>query len=308
MRIVFMGTPEFAVPTLDILLKNNFDIAAVITAPDKPAGRGQQLSQSAVKKYALAAGLPILQPTNLKNPEFIAQLKALDADIQVVVAFRMLPAAIYGMPPKGCINLHASLLPQYRGAAPINWAVINGEATTGLTTFFIVEAIDTGQIIFQTPIEIAPDDTAGSLHDRMLKPGAELMLKTVRAIEAGNAPSRPQNLEEMTHAAPKIYTETCQIDWEKNARQLYNFIRGLSPYPTALSILNGQVLKVYAVARTGQATEMPAGSLYTDGKKQLWVATADEWLALVDIQLQGKKKMSAEEFLRGYRGELLKLG
>ncbi|MEO6133799.1 MAG: methionyl-tRNA formyltransferase, partial [Ginsengibacter sp.] len=239
LRIVFMGTPDFAVPSLRTLYEAGFDIAAVVTAPDKPAGRGLQLTESAVKKFAVEKNLKILQPEKLKNLEFIEALENLKADVQVVVAFRMLPEVVWNMPPLGTINLHGSLLPQYRGAAPINWAIINGEKETGVTTFKLQHAIDTGNILFQEKIKIEEDDTAGTVHDKMMKTGAQLLLHTLDELAAGNTsetrqPETDLTGEELKHA-PKIFTETCEIDWNNNIDTTYNFIRGLSPYPTAFT-------------------------------------------------------------------------
>ncbi|HQD13162.1 MAG TPA: methionyl-tRNA formyltransferase, partial [Chitinophagales bacterium] len=248
LRIVFMGTPDFAVPSLDILVQNNYDVVGVITAPDKPAGRGQQLQQSAVKKYAVEKGLHILQPEKLKNPEFIAELKALEANLFIVVAFRMLPEMVWQMPEYGTFNLHASLLPQYRGAAPINWAVINGEKETGVTTFFLQHEIDTGNIILQETIKIEEEDNAGTVHDKLMNVGSQLVLKTVRAIEENKVQESPQsaiNSPQLKHA-PKIFKETCLIDWQRPAAEIHNLIRGLSPYPAAFTYLDGKVLKIYS--------------------------------------------------------------
>ncbi|MFN3316928.1 MAG: methionyl-tRNA formyltransferase, partial [Raineya sp.] len=235
MRIIFMGTPEFAVPSLQVLVENGYNIVGVVTAPDKPAGRGKQMQVSEVKQYALSQNLPILQPEKLKSPDFLAELQALKADLQVVVAFRMLPEVVWAMPPIGTFNLHASLLPKYRGAAPINWAIINGETETGVTTFFLQHEIDTGNIIFQEKEPISPTDTAGSLYQRLMHKGAKLVLKTVQTIEKGDVQTFPQ-VGEITHA-PKIFRETCQIDWNKTSTEIYNFVRGLAPYPAAWTTL-----------------------------------------------------------------------
>lgn len=314
MRIVFMGTPEFAVTTLKTLLDNNYEIAAVVTAPDKPAGRGKKLQASEVKKFALERNLPVLQPEKLKNPDFLAQLKALNADLQVVVAFRMLPEVVWSMPPKGTINLHASLLPQYRGAAPINWAVINGEKESGVTTFFISKDIDTGEIIYQETVPIGPDQTAGELHDKLMETGAGLLLKTVKDIENGSCPHTRQS--ELTDSvalkpAPKIFKEDCKIDWNKPGKDIHNFIRGLSPYPTAWTeIRTGQdpdkkislkiFLSNFEENHKGSQSEK-LGEIFTDNKKYIKVAVQGGFIYLNSIQLPGHGCLSAEEFLRGFR-------
>lgn len=294
-----MGTPEFAVSSLDILVQNGYEIVGVITVPDKPAGRGHKLQQSAVKKYALEHNLPILQPEKLKDPVFIEQLQALNADLQVVVAFRMLPAVVFQMPRYGTFNLHASLLPQYRGAAPINWAVINGDTESGVTTFFIEQQIDTGNIIFQEKTPIAPNQTAGELHDVLMDIGAKLVLKTVQAIEAGNCTTQPQpNLPEL-RPAPKIFTETCCINWQQPTAQVYNFVRGLSPYPAAFTTLHDKILKIYQAKPIIEMYNQTAGTFVTDQKTYLHIATADGWIDVLELQMEGKKRMGVQEFLRG---------
>ncbi|MEZ4888385.1 MAG: methionyl-tRNA formyltransferase [Chitinophagales bacterium] len=301
MRIVFMGTPDFAVPSLDILLQNGYDIVGVITATDKRAGRGNKLQQSEVKKYALEKGLNVLQPKNLKNEDFQAELKALKADLQVVVAFRMLPASVFEMPPKGTINLHGSLLPQYRGAAPINWAVINGDKESGVTTFFIEQKIDTGEIIFQAKVPIAETDTAGDLHDALQEVGAKLLLKTVNAIRDGDYPKTKQVFEGEPKKAPKIFKEDCEINWKQSTETVYNFIRGMSPYPTAFTHLDGQSLKVFSSAKIMENHGYEADTWLSDGKTFLRVATLDGFIDLKEVQLQGKKRLMVDAFLRGYR-------
>ncbi|MBK9458671.1 MAG: methionyl-tRNA formyltransferase [Sphingobacteriales bacterium] len=299
MKIVFMGTPEFAVSSLDILVQNGYEIVGVITVPDKPAGRGHKLQQSAVKKYALEHNLPVLQPEKLKDPVFIEQLQALNADLQVVVAFRMLPAVVFQMPRYGTFNLHASLLPQYRGAAPINWAVINGDTESGVTTFFIEQQIDTGNIIFQEKTPIAPNQTAGELHDVLMDIGAKLVLKTVQAIEAGNCTTQPQpNLPDL-RPAPKIFTETCRINWQQPTAQVYNFVRGLSPYPAAFTTLHDKILKIYQAKPIIEMYNQTAGTFVTDQKTYLHIATADGWIEVLELQMEGKKRMGVQEFLRG---------
>lgn len=300
LRIIFMGTPQFAVPSLQKLTKAGFTIAAVITAPDKPAGRGLQLQESPVKKYALENNLPVLQPTNLKSAEFIGQLKLLNADLQVVVAFRMLPEEIWNMPPLGTINLHASLLPDYRGAAPINHAIINGEKETGLTTFFIKKEIDTGEIIFREKIIINEKDTAGLLHDKMMTTGAELLLKTVLAIESGKYPKTPQT-NTSKKIAPKIFKADCRIQWEQPTIKVYNFIRGLSPYPAAWTLLENKTIKLLIIAYVLDGKLQKPGSISTDKKTFLRFATIDGYIDVLELQLEGKKKMSVTEFLKGYR-------
>ena len=294
-----MGTPEFAVPSLQILVENEYTVVAVITAPDKPKGRGQKVIPSPVKEYAISRNIPVLQPTNLKSPDFQEELKSLNANLQIVVAFRMLPEAIWSMPSIGTFNLHASLLPKYRGAAPINWAIINGEEETGITTFFLQHEIDTGNILFQEKEPIHPDDTAGSLYERLMLKGSRLVLKTVQAIEEGNFHPKPQADTAATHA-PKIFRETCQIDWHKPAAQIRNFVRGLSPYPAAWTDLNGQHCKIYGVSTRGErAQHLKPAELDTDNKNYIAIKAADELVFIDELQLQGKKRMPAEDFLRG---------
>jgi methionyl-tRNA formyltransferase len=302
-----MGTPDFAVATLKSIVESGYDVVGVITAPDKPTGRGQIMSESAVKKYAVSQNLTILQPEKLKNPDFLNQLKSLNADLQVVVAFRMLPEVVWSMPPKGTINLHGSLLPQYRGAAPINWAIINGETYTGVTTFFIEKEIDTGHIIFSDLIEIGPDQTAGEVHDLMMEVGANLVIKTLKAIESGSYPSQPQDFSHELKHAPKIFKETCEIDWGSSAKTIHNFVRGLSPFPGAWTTFQNKNLKIFKVDFfEGNIDQMVTISneifeLRTDQKKFLIAKTDDGWLNLSIIQLEGKKRMNTEDFLRGYR-------
>eukprot|EP01132_Coremiostelium_polycephalum_P013754 gene13754-16737_t len=282
MKIVFMGTPDFAVASLDALFKAGFEIAAVVTAADKPAGRGQKLSESAVKKYAQEKGLKVLQPVRLKDPEFIAELHDLKADLQVVVAFRMLPEAVWSMPPKGTINLHASLLPQYRGAAPINHAIINGEKESGVTTFFLKHEIDTGDIIFSEKVSIGPQDTAGELHDQLMQTGAGLLVKTVQAIADGNYTEQPQPQAADLKHAPKIFKDFCQIDWNQSAGLIHNLIRGLSPYPTAFTRLNDKTLKIFRAEIEEKEPGIAPGGFLTDGKSFLKFAAKDGFLKLTD--------------------------
>jgi len=301
LRIVFMGTPEFAVPMLDTLFHSQHQIVGVITAPDKPAGRGMQLSESDVKKYGVANGLNILQPEKLKNEAFLNELRALNADLFVVVAFRMLPELVWNMPPLGTINLHASLLPNYRGAAPINWAIINGEKETGVTTFKLQHEIDTGEIIQREKIAIRDDETVGELYHELMDIGKDVLLKTVNAIASGDYPLLPQDhITDVKHA-PKIFKETCRIDWGRDAATIYNLIRGLSPYPAAWTTLQGKTLKVYAADKTIETHEKPIGERETDGKTYLRYSCADGYISLTDLQLEGKKRMGVEEFLRGYK-------
>ncbi|NJM94328.1 MAG: methionyl-tRNA formyltransferase [Cytophagales bacterium] len=296
-----MGTPDFAVPSLRALVVAGFPVLAVITAPDKPKGRGLQPASSPVKQYAASVGLPVWQPANLKDPVFQAELAALGADLQVVVAFRMLPEAVWAMPAFGTFNLHASLLPQYRGAAPINWAVMNGETETGLTTFFLQHEIDTGSIIFQEKEPIHWDDTAGSLYERLMIKGANLVLQTAQAVEHGQVPSQAQTAMPGLKAAPKIFKETCQIDWGRPARELYHFVRGLAPYPTAWTQLEGKVLKVYWAQALDQDHSLSPGQWRSDGATYLHFATGAGWLELKDVQMEGKKRMDIQSFLRGYK-------
>ena len=316
-RIVFMGTPEFAVASLDAIVSAGYRVVAVITAPDKPAGRGMQVSVSAVKKYALEKGLPLLQPEKLKNPSFLEDLRTLKADLQIVVAFRMLPEAVWDMPSMGTVNLHGSLLPQYRGAAPINWAVINGEPLTGVTTFRLQHAIDTGNILMQESFPVGVDETAGEVHDKMKMIGARLLVRTIDGLVAGSLQETPQtdvfreqripgaNFEidpsELKHA-PKIVTETCRIDWNRPAWDVHNLIRGLSPFPTAFTELDGRILKIYRSEIEKKSPDTPPGTHDTDGKTYLRWATTDGYIRATELQLEGKKKMLIADFLRGYRG------
>ncbi|GAB3416773.1 methionyl-tRNA formyltransferase [Niabella aquatica] len=303
LRIIYMGTPEFAVAGLDALLQAGCNIVAVITAPDKPAGRGMELQQSAVKKYALQKTLTVLQPEKLKDPEFLHQLKILRADLQICVAFRMLPEVVWNMPPMGTINVHGSLLPQYRGAAPINWAVINGEKETGVTTFKLKHEIDTGDILLQESFPITEEDTAGTVHDKMMPVGANLLVRTVKELAAGSLKEMPQlvSTDTVIHHAPKIFTETCQVDPSKSVEKVFNLVRGLSPYPAAFTFLNGKKLKIFKCRKTNETPKTNAGEFETDGKTYLKLACGDGYLQLLEIQLEGKKRMNAEDFLRGYR-------
>ncbi len=310
-RIVFMGTPDFAVESLKALVEKGYQVAGVITAPDKPAGRGRQLSESAVKKYAVENNLKVLQPEKLKNPEFIAELQNLKADLQIVVAFRMLPEMVWAMPPMGTFNLHASLLPQYRGAAPLNWAIINGETETGVTTFLLSHEIDTGRIIFQEKVKIGENDTIGDLHDKLMNIGAGLVLKTVDVLAEGLAQTIDQEQlidnPERIRQAPKIFKDDCRIDWTNDTESVRNLIRGLSPYPAAWTELfhpdksESLTAKIYAASRDNSSLPAAPGSIQTDGKKFLRIACPDGWLSVSDIQLSGKKRMKIDELLRGFQ-------
>jgi methionyl-tRNA formyltransferase len=328
LRIVFMGTPEFAVASLDALVKAGCNIVGVITAPDKAAGRGLQLQQSAVKKYAVENNLHILLPEKLKNPDFLSELRSLDADLQIVVAFRMLPEAVWNMPPMGSVNLHGSLLPQYRGAAPINWAVINGEKETGVTTFKLKHEIDTGDILLQESFPIAETDNAGDVHDRMKVIGAALLVRTIKGLADGTLKETPQVVRRETsdvsgepakanspltthHSplkhAPKIFTETCKIDWNKPVEEVYNLIRGLAPYPAAFTFLKDKKLKVYTAEKINKTPAHPVGKFTTDNKTYLHVACSNGYISILELQLEGKKKMDIASFLRGYHFEVFDL-
>lgn len=301
MKIVFMGTPDFAVASLNALVEAGFDVVGVVTAADKPAGRGQKLHESAVKQYAVSKGIKVLQPLKLKDPLFIDELKSLNADLQVVVAFRMLPEMVWNMPAKGTINLHASLLPQYRGAAPINHAIINGEKESGVTTFFLKHEIDTGDVISSESVSINNDDTAGDLHDKLMNVGAGLLVKTVKAIEAGNYTEQPQPQSDELKHAPKIFKEHCLIDWNQSGDKIYNLIRGLSPYPTAFTKLNDKTLKVFKAEFEEKEPGISPGSFLSDGKTYLKFAARDGFIKFTDLQYEGKKRMQVDEFLRGMR-------
>lgn len=306
LRIVFMGTPEFAVASLDALVKAGCNIVGVITAPDKPAGRGMELQQSAVKKYAVENKLHVLQPEKLKNPQFLENLKALHADLQIVVAFRMLPELVWNMPPMGSVNLHGSLLPQYRGAAPINWAVINGEKETGVTTFKLKHEIDTGDILLQESFPIEETDNAGDVHDRMKEIGAQLLVKTIKGLADGSLKEKAQlstfNFQSSTlKHAPKIFTETCKIDFTKTADEVYDLIRGLAPYPAAFTFLQDKKLKIYKAEKIHNPVTATPGSFKTDSKSFLHFACGDGYISVLELQLEGKKKMAIADFLRGYR-------
>ena len=314
LRIVYMGTPDFAVEALRCLVEGGYNVVGVITMPDKPAGRGHKIQYSPVKQYALEQNLPLLQPIKLKDEAFLEELRAWKADLQIVVAFRMLPEVVWNMPRFGTFNLHASLLPQYRGAAPINWAVINGDTETGITTFFLQQAIDTGEVIQQVKVPITDTDNVGAVHDKLMNLGGKLVIETVDAIIAGTVKSIPQ--EEMAvvgelRYAPKIFKDTCKIDWNQSTKKVYDFIRGLSPYPAAWSELknaNGElvVAKIFDSEKIIENHNFEPGSLLSDGKKYLKVATNDGFINILALQLPGKKRLKIDELLRGYQfGNLL---
>jgi methionyl-tRNA formyltransferase len=295
-----MGTPDFAVPSLQILVQNGYKVVGVVTATDKYGGRGKkQLLESPVKKYAVEQGIPVLQPKNLKSPEFQEELRALNANLQVVVAFRMLPEAVWDMPEYGTFNLHGSLLPRYRGAAPINWAVINGDTETGVTTFFIRHEIDTGDVLFQEKMPIGPNETAGEVHDRMMLLGAETVLKTVKAIASGDYHLQKQD-DALATKAPKLFRETCEIDFDQPVEKVHNFVRGLSPYPAAWTTLDGKQLKVLRAHYEKADADAQPGTFISDNKSWIKVAAADGWLVVTELQLQGRKRMKTSDFLNGF--------
>ena len=304
LRIVFMGTPDFAVGILDTIYKNNYDIVGVITAPDKPAGRGQKVSMSAVKEYALEKNLRLLQPTNLKSEEFLAELKSLDANLQVVVAFRMLPEVVWKMPKLGTFNLHASLLPEYRGAAPINWAIINGETKTGVTSFFIDDKIDTGAMILSKETEIGADETAGELHDRLMHLGSETVLETLQLIESGNAITTLQENNPDVKTAYKLNKQNCKIDWSQSGNTIFNLIRGLSPYPAAWTFIKDGMqewnVKIYLASFEEKTHSETIGKITTT-KKEIFITTKDGLLKIESLQFPGKKRMLAHELLNGVK-------
>lgn len=306
-RIVFMGTPAFAVASLSALLQAKMNVVGVVTAPDKPAGRGMQLQQSAVKQFALAHQLPILQPEKLKSPEFIEALRQWKPDIQVVVAFRMLPEMIWSLPPMGTLNVHGSLLPQYRGAAPINWAIIHGEKETGVTTFQLQHAIDTGAILLQDRIPIGPNSTAGEIHDTMMEVGAQLLVKTLHGLMDNTIKAVPQEQiignDALKHA-PKIYTKDCEINWENNAATIHNLVRGLAPFPGAITKIDGKIVKLFLTKIIETSPQEAPGSFITDGKTYAKIACKDGYIELQDIQWEGKKRMPITDFLRGYQNQI----
>ena len=304
MRIIYMGTPEFAIPGLKILLENHYTIAAVVTAPDKPRGRGQQISFTPVKELALSHQLLVLQPQHLKDPGFVSTVVDLAPDLIIVVAFRILPKEIFTIPRYGSFNLHASLLPRYRGAAPINWAIMDGQQETGVTSFLLQEKVDTGSILLQARVRIGADETAGELHDKLSLIGAEIVLQTVRLFELGKAHPRPQD-DTLATPAPKIFREKCKIEWNNSAERVYDFVRGLSPHPCAWTIHEGRILRIYrsAVAQSTDAPSKVPGTVVAATKNQLVVACAQSVLSIVEVQQEGKKRMSIEDFLRGYKLE-----
>jgi methionyl-tRNA formyltransferase len=305
MKIVFMGTPEFAVPSLNILLENGFDVVGVITSTDKYGGRGgKKLIESAVKQFAVSKGLKILQPKNLKAPEFIDELKSLNADLQIVVAFRMLPEVVWNMPKLGTYNLHGSLLPKYRGAAPINWAIINGEKETGVTSFKLKHEIDTGDILFQEKIEIHPEENAGDIHDKMMELGAKVILKTVKAIEKGNVTFTKQD-NSLVSKAPKLNSDNCQIDFCDSTVNIFNKIRGLSPYPGAFTYIDDKICKIYKCEQAHD--NIPPHEIQTDNKNYLKIGCSDGCISVLELQLAGKKKMTIKELLNGYNIESNKI-
>ena len=302
LRIIFMGTPEFAVGILDTIIKNNYDVVGVITAADKPAGRGQKIKYSAVKEYALANNLTLLQPTNLKDESFLAELKALNANLQIVVAFRMLPKVVWEMPSLGTFNLHASLLPNYRGAAPINWAIINGETKTGVTTFFIDDKIDTGAMILNSEIAIEPEENAGQLHDRLMLLGSKTVIDTLKVIKNGNVTTTIQKDDAEIKTAYKLNKENCKIDWTKSGEEINNLIRGLSPYPASWCFLKDKdeelSIKIYEAKLVSESHSYEVGSLISS-KKEIKIAIKDGFIQLLSLQLPGKKRMQVAELLNG---------
>jgi methionyl-tRNA formyltransferase len=300
-RIVFMGTPAFAVASLKALLDAKMNVVGVVTAPDKPAGRGMQLQQSAVKQFALAHDLPIAQPEKLKSPEFYTQIQTWQPDIQIVVAFRMLPESIWSFPPMGTLNVHGSLLPQYRGAAPINWAIINGEKETGVTTFRLQHAIDTGDILLQERIPITPNMTAGELHDIMMEVGAKTLVTTLKGLMDHTIKATPQKEDAAIQHAPKIFTKDCSIDWHQPVASIHNLIRGLAPFPGALTKVDGKIVKLFSTSIINETPKEPIGSFVTDGKNYVRFACIDGYIQLNDIQWEGKKRMPIADFLRGFK-------
>ncbi|MDR0264535.1 MAG: methionyl-tRNA formyltransferase [Sphingobacterium sp.] len=304
MRIIFMGTPDFAVASLEALIQSGEQVVAVVTVPDKPAGRGQKIHESAVKIFAAQHNIPVLQPVKLRDEAFLNELRSFQADLQVVVAFRMLPELVWNMPKFGTINVHASLLPQYRGAAPINHAIINGEKESGVTTFLLQHEIDTGNILLSKKVAIKETDNAGDLHDKLMVAGAETLLQTIEQLKAGTLQPKPQDdliaAASLKHA-PKIFKEDCKINWDQPTAQVYNFIRGLSPYPAAFTLLNDKVLKIYRTEKELVHTPTIPGTIETDKKSFLKIAAQDGYIVISDLQLEGKKKMNVVDFLKGYR-------
>ena len=299
MKIIFLGTPDFAVASLQALIEHGMQVVAVVTAPDKPAGRGMKLQQSAVKKYAVEKNIPVLQPEKLKSPEFLDELRSYHADVQVVVAFRMLPEVVWNMPPLGTINVHASLLPNYRGAAPINWAIINGEKETGVTTFKLQHEIDTGHILLQSTVGITEQDTAGTLHDKLMTAGAALIVDTLHQLEKDHVAEKPQVVLDEHKHAPKLFTETCLIDWNHTTEHVYNLIRGLSPYPAAFTIVKDKKMKLFLCSKIIDAHQLQPGTLLSDNKHSIRFACTDGFIEVNELQLEGKTRMKTDDFLRG---------
>ncbi len=304
-KIVFMGTPDFAVESLDAIVEAGYEVGAVVTVPDRKSGRGLKVSYSAVKEYALAHSLPVLQPEKLRDPLFLEELQAVGADIFVVVAFRMLPQAVWGMAPMGTFNLHASLLPQYRGAAPINWAIINGETESGVTTFLLNEKIDEGKILLQSSTPITPEDNAGTLHDRLAAMGRTLVVETLKGLADGKLNPQPQPQQAELRPAPKIFKADCAIDWRRGGKEIFDFVRGLSPYPAATTTMSdgkgGTIeMKIYEVAYERCQHSAAVGSIESDQKKVLKIAVKDGFVMILSLQISGKKRISVGEFLRGY--------
>ncbi|MES2477888.1 MAG: methionyl-tRNA formyltransferase [Bacteroidota bacterium] len=301
-KIIFFGTPDFAVASLSALVSAGLNVIAVVTAPDKPSGRGLQINSTPVKQFAVAHSIPVLQPVKLKSPDFIEELKHLNADLHIVVAFRMLPEMVWNMPPMGTVNVHGSLLPQYRGAAPINWAIINGATETGVTTFKLKHAIDTGNILLRRKVNILPEDNAGTVHDKLMEMGAALLVETIKGLVENTIHEIPQDTitEPLIHA-PKIFKEDMKIDWNKEAQSIVNHIRGLSPYPAAFSSLEGKNIKIYAASKEAGKPHIASGEYETDHKSYLRFAAKDAWVHILDLQQEGKKRMDIKSFLSGFR-------
>lgn len=296
-----MGTPEFAIPSLDILVANGYEVVGVVTAPDKPAGRGRKLRPSPIKAYAEEKGLTVLQPVKLRDPAFLETLTDLAPDLMIVVAFRMLPKLVWSIPTLGTFNLHSSLLPDYRGAAPINWVIINGETRSGVSTFLIDEAIDTGNMLLQQAVEIPSDWTAGDLHDRLMEEGAKLVLATVKGLETQSISAQPQDDQLSIHKAPKIFREDCRINWAQPGEQVYNLIRGLSPYPAAWTRLNDKVLKLFQTELGAETQAAPGTAEVSEDSTYLRIATQSHWIRVHELQIEGKRRMSTRDFLHGYQ-------
>lgn len=304
LKIVFFGTPDFAVASLAALVEAGLQVVAVVTAPDKPSGRGLQMHETPVKQYALSQSILVLQPPKLKSPDFLESLKKLDADLHIVVAFRMLPELVWNMPPMGTVNVHGSLLPQYRGAAPINWAIMNGATETGVTTFKLKHEIDTGNILLRQKVAILPEDNAGTIHDKLMVAGAELLVKTVKGLAENTIEEIPQDtIAEPLRHAPKIFKEDMRIDWNKDAQAIINHIRGLSPYPAAFTTLEGKNIKIFTAKMENGRPNISTGNYETDHKTFLRFAAKDAWVSILDLQQEGKKRMEIKAFLSGFRGK-----